>query len=426
MEGILTFLILFFCIFISIPISFCMIAVSVFVYLVFADIPITVVVQNMFFNVKSYAFSAVLYFVFAGTVMARGKLSRILLDIADAFVGYLPGGLAIAAVVGCGLFGAISGSDLATLAAVGGIMVPALVARGWKKQTAVGIVGSGALLGMIIPPSIPVIIYALYVNISVGGMFLAGILPGIAIIITFSIYLYFKSKKIPGEKFQKPDFLKMLRSLKSGVWGLGMPIIIFGGIYGGITTVTEAAAVAAAYALFVELVVNRELSWRDIPGLAVESAVSTAVILFLVAGASVLARYLTLEQIPQMFAEKLFQLVDSKWSFLLMTNLLLLFVGCLLDLVSATLILMPILQPLYIEHSIHELQFGMIFLLNLYSGYLTPPVGINLFAAAGLFGLTLVETARAYIPFFLMLLLVLFLVILFPWISTWIPSLVYG
>jgi C4-dicarboxylate transporter DctM subunit len=426
MEGILTFVILFICIFISIPVSFCMIAVAVLVYLLFADIPITVVAQNMYYNVNSYAYSAVLYFVFAGTIMARGRLSNILLDIADAFVGYLPGGMAIAAVVGCGLFGAISGSDLATLAAIGGIMVPALVNRGWPKSTAVGIVGSGALLGMIIPPSIPVIIYALYVNVSVGSMFLAGILPGVAIILTFSIYLFFKSNSIPGEKFQKPDIKKMARSLKNGVWGLGMPIIIFGGIYGGITTVTEAAAVAAAYALFVELVINRELKWRDIPSLAVESALSTAVILFLVAGASVLARYLTLEQIPQMFAEELFKLVDSKWSFLLMTNLLLLIVGCLLDLVSATLILMPILQPLYIEHGIHELHFGMIFLLNLYSGYLTPPVGINLFAAAGIFGLSLVNTARAYIPFFIMLLLVLFLVVLVPWISTFIPNLVYG
>ena len=426
-EGVLTFVILLILIFTSIPIAFSMIAAGILAFLFFADIPLSVVIQSIFYNLKPYAYSAVLYFVFAGTVMARGALAHKLLDIADAFVGFFPGGIAIAAVVGCGLFGTISGSDLATMTAIGGIVVPALIARGWPQYFAAGLLGASALLGMIIPPSIPGLIYGLFVGISVGAIFLAGILPGIIIIILFSIYLYFKSKKMwPEQKIQKPNFLKMANSLKNGIWALGMPIIIFGGIYGGIFTVTEAAAAAAAYSLFVELFIHRGLKIGDIPAVAVESALMTAVVLFLLAGASVLGRYLTLEQIPQMFAEKIFQVVTSKWSFLIITNIFLLILGCLVDIVTAIVIVMPILVPLYQKFGINEYHFGMIFLINMYIGYLTPPVGINLYAASSLFNVPLVEITKAYIPFFFLLLIALILVIIFPQLSTWIPSLVYG
>ena len=426
-EGVLTFIILLTLIFTSIPIAFSMIAAGILAFLFFADIPLSVVIQSIFYNLKPYAYSAVLYFVFAGTVMARGALAHKLLDIADAFVGFFPGGIAIAAVVGCGLFGTISGSDLATMTAIGGIVVPALIARGWPKYFAAGLLGASALLGMIIPPSIPGLIYGLFVGISVGAIFLAGILPGIIIIILFSIHLYFKSKKMwPEQKIQKPNFLKMAISLKNGIWALGMPIIIFGGIYGGIFTVTEAAAAAAAYSLIVELFIHRGLKIKDIPAVAVESALMTAVVLFLLAGAAVLGRYLTLEQIPQMFAERIFQVVTSKWSFLIVTNIFLLILGCLVDIVTAIVIVMPILVPLYQKFGINEYHFGMIFLINMYIGYLTPPVGINLYAASSLFNVPLVEITKAYVPFFFLLLIALILVIIFPQLSTWIPNLVYG
>lgn len=426
-EGIVTFIILLILILISIPIAFSMIVAGIIAFLFFADIPLSVVIQSIFYNLKPYAYSAVLYFVFAGTVMARGALAHKLLDIADAFVGFFPGGIAIAAVVGCGLFGTISGSDLATMTAIGGIVVPALIARGWPKPFAAGLVGASALLGMIIPPSIPGLIYGLFVGVSVGAIFLSGILPGIIIILLFSTYLYFKSKKMwPEQKIQKPNIWKMAVSLKNGIWALGMPVIIFGGIYGGIFTVTEAAAAAASYSLFVELFIHRGLKIDDIPAVAVESALMTAVVLFLLAGASVLGRYLTLEQIPQMFAEKIFQVVTNKWSFLLVTNIFLLILGCLVDIVTAIVIVMPILVPLYQKFGINELHFGMIFLINMYIGYLTPPVGINLYAASSLFKVPLVEIGKAYIPFFFLLLIALILVIIFPQLSTWIPNLVYG
>ena len=410
-------------IFLSMPIAFGILALTIGMYLVAGDVPLVIVAQNMYFNLKSYAYSSVLYFVFAGYVMCRGELSRRLLNVADAFFGWLPGGFAISGVVACAMFGSITGSDLATLAAMGGIIVPALVQRGWSKEFAVGLAGSSALLGMIIPPSIPVIIYALFVNVSVGGLFLAGVLPGLLIVLFFSVYIAFKARGVPGAQGTWPSGRLMAKALREGAWALGLPVLIFGGIYSGVFTVTEAAAVAALYAVFVEMAVYRDMKMHELPGLFTKAAVVTATLLLLVGAASVLAGYLTMEQIPQAVAKRIFTVVEGKTDFLIVTNLFLLVVGCLLDLVSATMILMPILQPLYVAYGMDELHFAMIFLLNLYLGFLTPPVGINLFAAASLFGMDVMKVARAYLPFFLILLLVLALVVIFPPLSTWLPHL---
>lgn len=410
-------------IFLSMPIAFGILALTIGMYLVAGDVPLVIVAQNMYFNLKSYAYSSVLYFVFAGYVMCRGELSRRLLNVADAFFGWLPGGFAISGVVACAMFGSITGSDLATLAAMGGIIVPALVERGWSKEFAVGLAGSSALLGMIIPPSIPVIIYALFVNVSVGGLFLAGVLPGLLIVLFFSLYIAFKARNVPGAQGTRPSGRAIAKALREGVWALGLPVLIFGGIYSGVFTVTEAAAVAAIYAVFVEMLVYRDLKLHELPALFTKTAVVTATLLLLVGAASVLAGYLTMEQIPQAVAKRIFTVVEGRTEFLIITNLFLLLVGCLLDLVSATMILMPILHPLYVAYGMDELHFGMIFLLNLYLGFLTPPVGINLFAAASLFGMDVMKVARAYVPFFLILLLVLALVVIFPPLSTWLPHL---
>lgn len=423
MSGTVVFSLLAASIFLSMPIAFGILALTIGLYTYGGDIPLVIVAQNMYFNLKSYAYSSVLYFVFAGYVMCRGELSKRLLDVADAFFGWLPGGFAISAVVACAMFGSITGSDLATLAAMGGIIVPALVQRGWSKDFAVGLAGSSALLGMIIPPSIPVIIYALFVNVSVGGLFLAGVMPGLLIVLFFSIYIGFKARGVPGAQAKRPSGSAMLKSIREGAWALGLPVVIFGGIYSGVFTVTEAAAVAALYAVFVEMLVYRDLKLHELPGLFTKSAVVTATLLLLVGAASVLAGYLTMEQIPQTVAKSIFKVVEGKVEFLWVTNLFLLVVGCLLDLVSATMILMPVLQPLYKAYGIDDIHFGMIFLLNLYLGFLTPPVGINLFAAASLFGMDVMKVAKAYVPFFLILLIVLALVVIFPGLSTWLPTL---
>lgn len=426
MNGIVVFSLLTLGIFSSIPVAFAILGTATIAFIAFADIPLMVIAQNMVFNLKSYAYSSVIYFVFAGLVMCRGELSRRLLAVAESLVGWLPGGLAVSTVVACGLFGSITGSDLATLAAIGTIVVPALVAKGWSKEFAVGLAGASALLGVIIPPSIPVIIYALFVNVSVGGLFLSGVIPGLLIIALFCLYAVWRSREVPSEALRRPSGRAILDAMLAGKWALGLPALIFGGIYSGVFTVTESAAVAALYAVVVEMLIYREMRWSDIGDVAVKTAIVSATILLLVGAASVLASYLTFEEIPQTFAKLILPYMESKWAFLLATTLFLLVVGCLLDLVSATMILMPILQPLYKAHGIDDLHFGMIFLLNMYCGFLTPPVGINLFAAASMFGMDFMRVARAYVPFFLILLFVLALVVLFPWISTALPEAVLG
>jgi len=424
MEGLIVLLVMVVMMFLSVPVAFAMISTSILIYVFIAHIPLGVVVQSMFSSIQSYSYSAAPYFILAGTIMVRGSLAKKILDIAEAHVGFIPSGLPIAAVIGCALFGSITGSDIATLAAIGGIMFPALVSRGYSKTFVAGILGPSALLGMLIPPTIPGLIYALVAEVSVMKVFLSGVLPGIIIMVFFSIYIFIKGKKLfPDQKFQKPDLLKMIKSLKNGGTALGMPAIIFGGIYGGIFTVTEAAAVAAAYALVVELFIHRGLTFRQIPMLAVETGIMTSVVLLLVSGASVLSRYLSLEQIPQLWAEQIFGMVQDKWIFLVFVNFFLLVTGCLMDILSATVILVPILKQLCIKFSIDEIFFANMFLLNLYIGFLTPPVGVNIFVVSGMFNIPFAQVCKAYVPYFFMLVATLILVTLFPWLSTWFPNL---
>jgi len=424
MEGVFALVIMVAMILTSIPVAFAMIATSIVVYVLVAHIPLGVVVQNMFFNMQSYSYSAVPYFILAGNIMAQGRLAPKMLEIAEAFVGYIPSGMPMAMVVACALFGTLTGSDLATLAAIGGIMFPALVARGWPREFVAGVLGPSALLGMLIPPTIPGLIYALLTEVSVLKVFLSGVLPGLIIVIFFCIYIYRKGKYFfPDQKFQRPDFLRMARSLKNGLTALGMPAIIFGGVYGGIFTVTEAAAVAAGYALFVELVIHRGIKLQNLPAIVIDTGITTSIVLFLCSGAMVLARFLTLEQIPQMWAEQIFTLVKDKWIFMLFINCFLLVTGCLVDILSAIVILMPIFKPLYMKFGVDEIYFAGVFLLNMYIGYLTPPVGINIFVVSGMFKVSFADCCRAYVPYFILMMITLVLVTLFPPLSTWLPSL---
>ncbi len=424
MEGVFALIIMVAMILTSIPVAFAMIATSIVVYVLVAHIPLGVVVQNMFFNMQSYSYSAVPYFILAGNIMAQGRLAPKMLEIAEAFVGYIPSGMPMAMVVACALFGTLTGSDLATLAAIGGIMFPALVARGWPREFVAGVLGPSALLGMLIPPTIPGLIYALLTEVSVLKVFLSGVLPGLIIVIFFCIYIYRKGKQFfPDQKFQRPDFLRMARSLKNGMTALGMPAIIFGGVYGGIFTVTEAAAVAAGYALFVELVIHRGIKLQNLPAIVIDTGITTSIVLFLCSGAMVLARFLTLEQIPQMWAEQIFTLVKDKWIFMLFINCFLLVTGCLVDILSAIVILMPIFKPLYMKFGVDEIYFAGVFLLNMYIGYLTPPVGINIFVVSGMFKVSFADCCRAYVPYFVLMMITLVLVTLFPPLSTWLPNL---
>jgi C4-dicarboxylate transporter DctM subunit len=410
----------------SVPIPITMITAALVAYVFIAHIPAIAVAQGFAFAVRSYAMAAILFFVFAGSVMMRGKLATTITNLANALVGFIPGGLALSGVVACGIFGAISGSSTAALAAIGTIMVPALIANKWPANFSIGLMTSAGILAMIIPPSIPVILYCVPTNISVGALFLSGVLPGIIIIIIYSIYLYFKAKDLGIETTEVPTLKGIFKAIRESIWALGLVIVIFGGIYSGIFTVTESAGIGALYAILVELFIFRNVKLRDIPMIAVESAATTGVILFIMGSASVFSQYLTLQLVPMKIATWILSISQSKWVFLLLTNIFLLIVGMLVDSVSAILILAPLFLPIYKLYGMNDLQFGMMFLLNLYIGYMTPPVGYSLFAAVAIFRVPLVEVAKNSFQYVLMMLIALILVILFPDLSTWIPKLVYG
>lgn len=425
MEVLLAFAMFFILIFLTVPIPITFITVAFITYILWGDIPLVTIAQQMSFSLRSYALAAIPFFVFAGNLMVRGRLATTLINLANVFVGSIPGGLAITGIVACGLFGAISGSSTAALAAIGTIMVPALIEQKYDKNFSVALMTNAAILAMIIPPSIPAILYCVATGVSVGRLFLSGVLPGILIIAFFSFYLYRKSKKI-GIKGtnERLNLKKMLKALEESIWVIGLGVIIFGGIYGGICTVTEAAAMGALWAILVELLIFKHVKIRDLAGIAVESAVVTAVVLFILGSAMVFSQFLTLYQAPNRAAELILSISKEKWVFLVLTNILLLIVGCLIESASAIMILAPLFLPIYKQYGMNDLHFGMIFLLNLYIGYLTPPVGYSLFAAVSIFKVNLLELSRNSIPYMIMMGIVLILVIIFPFLSTWIPSLI--
>lgn len=409
----------------SVPVAITMLTTALVAYVFIADIPAVAVVQGMIFSVRSYALAAILFFVFAGNVMMRGDMARRIISLAESFVGFIRGGLSISAVLACELFGTISGSSTAALAAIGTMMVPAMEASGYPRNFAIGLLTSCGILAMVIPPSIPVILYCVPTNVSVGALFLAGVLPGILVFAVYSIYLVFVSKRMGIATRSIPSSKQMLKSMAESAWGLGLVILIFGGIYSGIFTVTESAGVAAFYAVVVEVLILRNVKPGEIFKVAIDSAVTTGVILFILASASVFSQYLTLQQVPMKLASLIVSFSQSKLVFLLLTTIFLLVVGMLIDSVSAILILAPIFLPIYRLYGIDDLHFGMIFLFILYIGYITPPVGYSLFAAVAVFRVPLITVARNCFQYVLMMGVILVAVIAFPWLSTWLPDLVY-
>jgi len=411
----------------SVPIGIAMIASAIFVYVFISDIPTSGIIGRMFYQVQPYTYSSILYFIVAGTILSKGVLAKKLLDIADAFVGWIPNGMPIAMVIGCALFGSITGSSLATIAAIGGIMVPVLVDRGWPKAKVGAIIGSSSILGMLIPPSVPAVLYALTAELSVMRLFLAGIGPGILVVIFFSVYIYITGQKLfTGQKFEKPNLFKMVQSLKNGLAALGVPFIIFVGVYGGVFTVTEAAAVVVIYAIFVELVIYREIDFKELAKMIYQGAVSSAVLIFLVLGATIITRYLSIEQIPQKLASQALEYVHTAGAFLLLANMITLIAGCFLEMSSNILLLIPLFKEIYPYYGIDHIHFAQIFIFNGFIGYMTPPVGICLFSVTTMFDIPFLKVVREFIPYFVILIIILILVTLYPQISTFIPNLIMG
>ncbi|MDY0291169.1 MAG: TRAP transporter large permease [Desulfuromonadaceae bacterium] len=373
-----------------------------------------IAIEILYRSMDQFALIVVLFFVLCGNIMTTGSIVKKLINTADVMVGFLPGGLAIAGILACGFFGAISGSTVATVVAIGGFMIPALIEHNYDEKLSIGVMSTAPILGVIIPPSIAMILYAMISTDSLEALFLTGFIPGFMLMAAMSLYAWLKCKSLGMQRRERPKVRDVLAVLRESIWALLLPVIIFGGIYSGIFTANEAAIIACVYAFGVELFIHRDMQIRDIKQVIVSSAVTAATLLVIVAGASVFGEYLTFEQIPNQIANAAVKSFDSPWSFLLVVNILLLFIGMFMDIISATIILTPIFLPLLQKFGIDTLHFGLIMTLNLGIGYCTPPLGVSLFISGAVANRNILYVSRAVLPFLLIQLAILLLLTFWP------------
>ena len=388
----------------------------------FTSTPLHIITQQLFNALDKFVLLAVPFFIVAGAIMTKGAIARRLIDFVNALVGWVPGGLAIAGVLACIFFAAISGSSPATVVAIGSIMIPALIKAEYGERFSIGLITVSGSLGIVIPPSIPMILYCLVMNVSVAQVFMAGILPGLLIGAALVGYTYLIARRHDWRKAEKTSFSEIIKTGRRGIWALLLPIIVLGGIYSGVFTPTEAAAVSVVYALVVEIFIHKEFKFRDIPSVCESSAILSACLLFILSCAMTFIWLLTAEQIPIELADFIMGHIHSPWLFLLTVNILFLVLGCFMDDVSAMVVLAPVFMETLNRYGIDLVHFGIVMVLNIQFGMLTPPFGLNLFVAMGITGKPLTMVARGVIPFLLIMLVCLMVVTYVPSISLFLPN----
>lgn len=385
-----------------------------------------IVIEVLYRSMDKFALVVVMFFVLCGNIMTTGTIVKKLINTANVLVGFLPGGLAMAGILACGFFGAISGSTVATVVAIGGFMIPALIKNDYDEKFSIGVMTTAPILGVIIPPSIAMILYSMVSNDPLEALFLTGFVPGLLIMGAMSLYAYIVCKKQGIQTTQRPTLKEALAVVRESIWALMLPVLIFGGIYSGLFTANEAAVVACFYAFFVEIFIHRDMRFRDVKRVVVSSAVTSATLLIIVAGASVFGEYLTFEQIPNKIANAVVSSIDSPWVFLLAVNILLLLVGMFMDIISATLILTPIFLPLLSQFGVDTMHFGLLMTINLGIGYCTPPLGVSLYIAGATANRGLVYVSKAVMPFLLIQIVILLILTFWPDLVLLLPRLVYG
>lgn len=407
----------------KVPIAFSLGLSSVITLVLCSNVPLMVVPQRLFTSTDSFAYMAVPFFVLAGNLMSQGGISERLVNFANALIGHFPGGLGLVSVVTCMFFAAISGSSAATTAAIGGIMIPAMVERKYDVGYSAAINASGGTIGVIIPPSIPFVTYGVLTGTSITALFMAGFGPGLVMGGMLLLAVYLTSRKRGYKEARRASLSEVLKTFQEAILALLMPIIVLGGIYGGLFTPTEAAVVAVVYGFIIGTFVYRNITWKSLRGILTESAVSTANIMVLIASASLFGWILTNNRIPDMVAALFLSLSRNVYVILLLINILLLIVGCFLDTVAALIILVPILFPIVTQLGVSPIHFGMIICVNLAVGMITPPFGACLFVACGVAKIKLEEIVKELMPFFIALLISILLVTYIGPISTFLPSL---
>lgn len=422
MESIIllgSFLLLFL---LNVPISFAIGMSSVLTVIYNGKFPLSIITQSMGTGVDSFPLMAIPFFMLAGIIMSEGGIGLRLINFASSLVGFVKGGLAMVTVVTNMIMAGMSGSSVADSSATGSVLIPAMQKKGYTLPFTVSLVACASVIGIIIPPSIPFVIYGVISGTSIGQLFLGGAIPGILVGLSLMAISYYYARK---ENFPREEWgglKKIWQEFKSSFFALMMPVIILGGILGGIMTPTESAAVAVVYAVIVGKFVYKELTLDKIPKILVESLVGTASVMFLVAVASGFGWLLASEQIPQMIAQTILSISTNKFIVLLIVNILLLITGTFMDLTAALIILGPVLIPLVQKVGVDPLHFGVIMTMNLGIGLVTPPVGVCLFVCCNIAKTTITKVAKALVPMIIAMVIVLFLVTYIPPLATYLPK----
>ena len=409
---------------IGFPIAFAL-GISAFTYLLFSDIPLMVIPQKMYAGIDVFVLLSIPGFILAGNLMNASGITGRIINFCNALLGHIRGGLGLANVGASMLFGGISGTAIADTASIGSVMIPAMKKEGYDVPFSCAVTASSSTIGPVIPPSLPMIIAATLTGLSVGKLFVAGIVPGLLLGVGFMLITYLISVKRKYPKSPRKTFGFVFKSFFQAFWALMMTVIILFGIIGGVFTPTEASIVAVIYAIAIGLWVYKELKIKMIPAILLQSAKTTAALMVLVGFANLFAWIMTVEELPQLIANSLLELTSNKFMLLLLINLLLIFVGAFMETIAALLILFPVLLGVAVNVGVDPVQFAIIMVFNLVIGLTTPPVGVCLFVASSIGGISLEKIAVAGLPYLMVSILVLLMITYIPEVSLWLPGLFY-
>lgn len=408
----------------GIPISFA-IGLSAVSAIFYMDAPLPTIAQRFIGGIDSFPLLAIPFFILAGSLMNTGGIAQRLVDFASCLVGFVRGGLAMVNIVASKFFGGISGSSVADSVAIGSTLIPAMKRKGYDSGFAAAVTAASSTIGIIIPPSIPIIIYGVMAGESIRQLFIAGAIPGILVGLALMLTTYIVALKYPDEfpREEFPTLSSLVISLKRASLALFMPVFVLGGIIGGIVTPTEAAVVAVIYALIVGGFIYKEIKLSHFKGIMYDTILGTSAVMFLVGAASLFGWIVAYEQIPMMIGQGLESISSNPIVILLMMNVFLLMTGLFLDLTAALIILTPVLLPVAVSVGMDPVHFGIMMIINLAIGLVTPPVGLCLFTCCKIANISIVKISRSIVPLLIALIVVLFLVVYVPQISMWLPSL---
>jgi C4-dicarboxylate transporter DctM subunit len=390
------------------------------------DTPIDTVALKLFTGIEKFEIMAIPFFILSGNFLTHGGVAKRMIRFASSMVGHWHGGLALAGVLACALFAAVSGSSPATVVAIGSIILPAMVKQGYPKRFGAGIITTSGALGILIPPSIVMVMYSVTTNTSVGKLFMAGVVPGLLLAFLLGLTTWFLAKKHNYPRMEKASWGERWRTFRESVWGLLLIVVVMGGIYSGKFTPTEAAAMAAVYAFIIAVFVYKDLNIRQVGKVLLDSASMSAMLLYIITNAVLFSFVMTSEMIPQSMANWITGQGLGTISFLLVVNLLLLLAGNVMEPSSIVLIMAPILFPVAMKLGIDPIHFGILIVVNMEVGMCHPPVGLNLYVASGITKMGISELTVAVMPWLLTMLGFLLIVTYVPQISLWLPNLVFN